>query len=165
MRADDRFVAMWQVMLDMRMVIGNRIGLDAVLPNMTLNPDAYNPDYVFTLSPNERYRHFHGDIDFLPFNPNGRIVYVGSVRQSESVYIVMVPRNQIGRTVGVGHKAVFKKVKIMDAKSARGLFVMLAYMLAKINFKAIIGGRYPSLESDEAISEFACNILYVSSSL
>ena len=102
---------------------------------------------------------FNGSIDFLPFDPDGRMVYIGSVRQIEHAFLILVPRNQVGRAASDVGTKVYKKIAPMDARTARAVFVMLAYMLGRIGARATYAREYPPIEKDSDISEYMCNIL------
>ncbi|TBU21088.1 hypothetical protein BD311DRAFT_812685 [Dichomitus squalens] len=147
------------IFLDLRVLVSNRIGLDALLPNTTIPRVRFDPNWTFRMSVDQRHRPFQGDIDFLPFDPNGRVVYLGSVRQHEHVYVVFTPRIYVGRTSSPDERTVYKGIKTMDSRSARAVFVMLGYMLSKINYRTLLFQDYPDLDSDQGISEFVCNIL------
>lgn len=140
--------------------MGNRVGLDAILPNMGDHFARYDPQWTFKLTTDRRSMQFNGTIDFLNYEPHGRMVYIGAVRQVEHAWLIMVPRTAIGAPVNPIGVPSYKAIRPMDAKSARAVFMMLAYMLAKINYSNIqVKRRYPSIETDKEISEFANNIL------
>ena len=140
--------------------MGNRVGLDAVLPNMS-DPEArYDPDWTFRLTTDRRHMQFNGTVDFVSWDPHGHFVYFGVARQVEHAYIVMVPKTAIGVGVDPAGVPSYKHIRPMDARSARAVFIMLAFMLAKINYSDLqTKNPYPSLDSDQDISEYENNIL------
>ena len=141
-------------------MFGNRTGLDAMLPNMSDPQARYEPLWTFKLTTDRRYMQFNGTVDFLNWDPHGRFVYIGVVRQVEHVYLVMVPLESMGAAVNPAGVPTYKHIAPMDARGVRAVFMMLAYMLSKINFSNIqVANRYPSLDSDKEISEYANNIL------
>jgi hypothetical protein len=72
--------------LDFTLYVGDRIGLDVVLPNLQ-----YDHAFSVYLSFNRPNILFpSSDIKFLPFNPNGRMVKIGK-RNQESIWLAMVP--------------------------------------------------------------------------
>ncbi|KAI1782289.1 hypothetical protein LXA43DRAFT_1104341 [Ganoderma leucocontextum] len=145
--------------VDLRQMMGNRVGLDAILPNMEDPVAHYDPQWTFKLMTDRRYLQFNGTIDFLSFEPHGHLVYIGVARQVEHGWLVMVPRTLVGTPVDRAGAISYKNIRPMDARSARAVFVMLAFMLSKINYRDIhVTRRYPKLDSDKDISEFALNI-------
>lgn len=72
--------------LDFVMYIGNRRGLDAVLPNTETDP-TWNLEVNMSM-PHRLWP--TGKTSKLPFNPNGRLLYVGQ-RHQEQVWIAMAP--------------------------------------------------------------------------
>ena len=146
--------------LDLRQMMGNRMGLDAMLPNMSDPVARYDPLWTFQLRTDRRSMQFNGTIDFLNWAPSGHFLYIGVVRHFEHVYLVMVPRTAIGAPVNPLGVPTYKKIAPMDARSSRAVFMMLAFMLSRINYSTIqVQNRYPSLDSDRDISEYANNIL------
>ncbi|KAM5539827.1 hypothetical protein V8D89_006640 [Ganoderma adspersum] len=145
-------------------MMGNRVGLDAVLPNMSDPLAHYDPLWTFKLTTDRRYMQFNGMINFVKFDPHGLLVYIGIARQVEHAYIMMVPRTAIGAPVDPLGVPTYKRVRPMDARSVRAVFMMLAYMLAKINYSNIQARNpYPKLDSDKEISKYANNILQAAS--
>ena len=106
--------------------MSNRPGLDALLPKNRLT--GHEPLWTYVFRTNQRGRMFNGSIDFLPFDSDGRMVYIGSVRQIEHAFLILVPRNQVGRAASDVGTKVYKKIAPMDARTARAVFVMLAYI-------------------------------------
>lgn len=76
--------------LDFCLFIGDRLGLDALLPNT---------NHDFTFSFDLCFKHWNvvwpsADSRYLPFNPKGRMLKIGSRRQ-ENVWLAMVPRSYL----------------------------------------------------------------------
>ena len=151
------FMFTCKVYLDLRLLMSNRPGLDALLPRCRL--PGTDPLFTLKLVTNQRRRCFYGTIDWLPFDPTGRLLYIGSVRQIEHAFLILVPREQVGRPCDDSGMKVYKDVSPMDAKSSRALFVMLGHMLDRIGHRAIYSREYPPIEKDSDISEYLCNIL------
>ena len=137
--------------------MSNRPGLDALLPKNRLRVHDTRWTYVFKTT--ERTRMFNGTIDFLPFDPNGRMVYIGSANQIEHAFIILVPRNQVGRAASDVGTEVYKNIAPMDARTARAVFVMLAHMLGRVRARATYAPEYPPIEKDSDISEYMWNNL------
>ena len=92
--------------------MSNRPGLDALLPKNQLT--GHEPLWTYVFRTNQRGRMFNGSIDFLPFDPDGRMVYIGSVRQIEHAFLILVPRNQVGRAASDVGTKVYKKIAPID---------------------------------------------------
>lgn len=135
------------------------MGLDAILPNMRDAVARYDPQWTFSLKTDRRSMQYNGTIDFLNYEPHGRMVYIGAVRQVEHAWLMMVPRTAIGAAINTAGVPSYKSIRPMDSRSVRAVFMMLAYMLSQIKYSHVhVRRRYPSLEDDKEISEFANNI-------
>ena len=141
-------------------MLGNRIGLDAMLPNLSDDRSRYEPHWTFVLMTNRRSMQFNGTIDFLPWDVHGHFLYIGVVRQFEHVYLLMVPQTAIGEVESDQAVPTHKHIRPMDARCSRAVFVMLAVMLANIHYSSmVVTDPYPSLDSDRQVSEYVANIL------
>ena len=131
-----------------------------MLPNMSDPQARYDPQWTFKLTTDRRYMQFNGTVDFLNWAPDGHFVYIGVARQVEHVYLVLVPSDAIGAVVDPMGVPTYKKIRPMDPRNVRAVFMMLAYMLSNINYSDIqVRNRYPTLDSDKEISEYTNNIL------
>lgn len=141
-------------------MFGNRCGLDAILPNMDEPDGRYDPQWTFRLMTDRRYMKFNGTVDFLNYEPHGRFLYIGQARQCEHAWLVLVPRAQLGVHFNADTAISYKSIRPMDPRTVRAVFMMLAFMLSRINYSDIhITNPYPSLDSDKEISEYEDNIL------
>lgn len=78
--------------LDYVLFVGNRTGLDAALPNT-------GADHTLEFRLNFCYSHRlwpSANINDLPFNPQGRMMFVGTRRQ-EQIWIAMIPKQLFHR--------------------------------------------------------------------
>ena len=105
--------------LDLRQMFGNRMGLDAIMPNMSDPRARFEPLWTFKLMTDRRYMQFNGTVDFLNWDPNGRFVYIGVVRQVEHVYLVLVPKECMGDDVKASGAPSYKHIQPMDARAVR----------------------------------------------
>lgn len=139
--------------LDFVMYIGGRRGLDAMLPNTQVDQA-----WSFQLDFSSVYRLWpKGKSSTLPFNPQGRLMYIGRVYQ-EQVWIVMAPNEWLEENHNFnasGHWPILpSKTTAMDGKHALMVIMFIGKMLADRRVQDFhCDPEYPAELTREAVND------------
>ncbi|KAI0362929.1 hypothetical protein BV20DRAFT_1058511 [Pilatotrama ljubarskyi] len=144
-----------EVRLDYKLIVGLERGLDPALPNLRAPGVEEDPTWRFFLRPDRRHYDYRGDRKPIGIDPQGRMVYFGQTRSAEDVWLLVAPRESVGRTP-MSDLTFSEGSTRMSSKDVRVAMALLAWMLEKINYGAIVvPPPYPNIESDAAFYESA----------
>lgn len=125
--------------LDYVLFVGNRIGLDAALPNTMRVDDSI----IFRLNLGHADRLWpSANIKDLPFDPQGRLMFVGASGDSgeEQLWIAMIPKYLINRGAGPVIATLDAPTTAMCMRHRLILTLFFAYALDSID--------HPTIHSD-----------------
>ncbi len=131
--------------LDHALVLGNRIGLDVILPNERSN-HAWTASLSFA---NTRQLWPESEGKHLPFSPDGRMMFIGN-RGQEQVWIAMAPVEMIDGDDSIDLREVASTLQPTSALKTEHqchLMIFFGYLFAKMNLDDFaFPGEYADLE-------------------
>jgi len=138
----------WQVhshYLDLRICVGNGLGLAAILPNVGIHHAM-----EFQLDLHQKHRRFSAKYSKLRFDPMHVMMYVGRSSSGEDAWLAWVPTEnlgsdgeEVGRTTGVEDTA-------MTEQHYRMAVMFLSDMLRKVGYRdVIVTTQYPDVTDDD----------------
>lgn len=117
---------MENTMLDYMLVVGNRIGLSAMLPNT-----ANALQFTFDMDLKKPRKAFKGKHGMVGFDTRGRMLYIGQSR-GEDIFLAMAPKTFLKRTEQRCASGYSSGPSQMSRRHARQVILMVIHFLGKI---------------------------------
>ena len=142
--------------IDYRMMVGDRMGLSPLLPNML---SCHN--FSFHLDLKMPYKAFRGKHAMLGFDPAGRMLYIGQCN-NEDVYLAMVPDDVLSGQVPPSPAGFSTGHSVMSARHYRQVLMMIVHFLADLPKRSfmVLGTVY-----EQDLDSVAANFDYVTDAL
>jgi hypothetical protein len=131
--------------MDLRICVGNGLGLGAVLPNQ-------NVDHNFEIRVNlkQAYRTFSPKFAKLGFDPTGCMLWIGRSPASEDVWLAWAPKVSLPTACEDVPAGTCTGSTQMSRRHHRMAAMFMALMLKRIAYRDVtVSNNYPDLERDE----------------
>jgi hypothetical protein len=139
--------------LDYLLLVSDKIGLHAILPN-TRNV----PDYTFKMQLDQPYRTFRTKHAALGFDPKGSMLFVG-FQNNEHVWIAMAPRANLRRTGDEVPTGTCSGSTRMKTRHYYALLAWIALIMRQKGLKNVfLTEDYPDID-DSFVFKTQTNIL------